>query len=66
VRFAAWTLLILPLLVQMLRGWRRQPDRAWWFHVPACWITLFVYGRAMMLKAFGMKPKQKSRRNWRQ
>ncbi len=43
VRFILSTLLIVPLIVQVRRGMARKPDPAWWFHLPACWITLVVY-----------------------
>lgn len=46
--FAAATLTVLPLLVQAAIGWLRKPDRAWLFHVPACWITLMVYGGVVL------------------
>jgi glycosyltransferase involved in cell wall biosynthesis len=43
VAFVLSTLLVAPLLVQILRGYRRVPDPAWLFHLPACWITLVIY-----------------------
>jgi glycosyltransferase involved in cell wall biosynthesis len=42
-RFIIYTVLILPLLSQLLRGNKRVPDNAWWFHIPACWITIITY-----------------------
>lgn len=64
LRFCASTVLVIPLVVQMLRGWRRQPDRAWLYHIPVCWITLLIYARAVLLKALGIRPKPKSRTDW--
>jgi hypothetical protein len=66
IRFCVSTALIVPLLLQMARGWRRQRDRAWRLHVPVCWITLAVYARAVVSRALGLKPKPKSRDRWRQ
>ncbi len=41
--FVVSTLTIVPLLIQVARGYSRRPDPAWLFHLPACWITLTVY-----------------------
>jgi hypothetical protein len=42
-RFALYTVLTFPLIYQLVHGYRRMPDNAWWFHIAACWITLFAY-----------------------
>jgi glycosyltransferase involved in cell wall biosynthesis len=63
-RFAASTVLLVPLLVEVVRGARRKPDRAWLFHVPACWITLFVYGVGAIRGK--LRPRMLSRAGWRQ
>ena len=42
--FAISTVTIIPLLIQATIGWLRCRDRAWLYHVPACWITLISYG----------------------
>lgn len=62
--FILSTVLVLPLLAQVARGFRRMRDPAWLFHVPACWITLVVY-------AFGtirgrLAPKMLDREGWSQ
>lgn len=44
LKFIVYTVTILPLLLQLLRGYSRKQDSAWCFHVPACWITMAVYG----------------------
>ena len=41
--FVLSTILIAPLLVQAGRGYSKKRDRAWFFHIPACWITLLIY-----------------------
>lgn len=46
VRFVLSTVLVVPLLGDVARGFRRRPDPAWLFHVPACWITLVIYAFA--------------------
>lgn len=43
VKFALSTIFVFPLLFQVVQGYRRVPDPAWLFHVPACWITFLVY-----------------------
>lgn len=65
-RFALCTALALPLLVQQARGMRRQPDPAWWYHVPVCWITLWVYGLATLGRMLGRTPPAMDRGNWQQ
>jgi glycosyltransferase involved in cell wall biosynthesis len=62
--FALATVTIVPLVVQIARGWRRQPDPAWFYHVPVCWITLWVYGRNVIAKALGVRAAPKSRADW--
>jgi glycosyltransferase involved in cell wall biosynthesis len=43
LRFISYTVLILPLLVQAIKGYLKKQDTAWFFHALACWITLVVY-----------------------
>jgi glycosyltransferase involved in cell wall biosynthesis len=45
-KFVILTLFVFPLLFDVLRGYRKMKDRAWFFHIPACWLTLFIYGGA--------------------
>lgn len=54
-KFVLYCLLIVPLAVQSLRGYFRKPDRAWFFHPLACWITLWEYGWAGLSAIFGVK-----------
>lgn len=62
--FCAESVLVFPLLWQMLRGAIRRPNRAWLYHVPACWITLWVYGTSAILKALGAKQAPVDRSYW--
>jgi glycosyltransferase involved in cell wall biosynthesis len=64
VRFTASTLLVAPLLVDVIRGARRKPDRAWLFHIPASWITLWVYGVGTIRGK--VRPTMLDRTGWRQ
>jgi glycosyltransferase involved in cell wall biosynthesis len=64
VRFIASSLLVVPLLLDVARGMRRRPDRAWLWHPVACWITLAVYAEATIRGA--LRPRSHDRSNWRQ
>lgn len=64
VRFALSTVLVLPLLAQIAKGWHRRPDPAWLFHLPACWITLAVYAYGTVRGR--VAPKMLDRRGWGQ
>jgi glycosyltransferase involved in cell wall biosynthesis len=64
VRFTLSTLLVVPLLADVARGWRRRPDPAWLFHVPACWATLVVYAGSTLRARFANRAFE--REGWRQ
>ena len=64
VLFALSTVLLVPLAVQALIGAARKPDRAWLYHIPVCWITLWVYSMGVMSKMLGFKPKMADRSSW--
>jgi hypothetical protein len=56
--------LVVPLLWQMCRGFCRKPDRAWLYHLPVCWVTLWMYGFATLRKAAGFRQAPVARDNW--
>ena len=64
VLFCLATVLVLPLLWQMVKGVCRRPDRAWLYHVPVCWITLWVYGMGTLSKLLGGKQAPVDRTSW--
>jgi glycosyltransferase involved in cell wall biosynthesis len=64
IRFVGSTVLTAPLLLDVVRGARRQPDPAWLFHLPACWITLGVYGVGTIKGK--LRPKALDRTGWSQ
>ena len=64
MRFALCTGFVLPLLVQMICGAARRRDRAWWYHVPVCWITLWIYGLATLSRLLGRRAEALDRQNW--
>ncbi|KKQ31640.1 MAG: Glycosyl transferase [Candidatus Shapirobacteria bacterium GW2011_GWE1_38_10] len=41
--FSLYSLLIIPPLVDALRGFFRKPDPAWFFHPLACFLTWWIY-----------------------
>lgn len=61
VLFSLATATVLPLLVQMLLGALRHPDRAWWYHIPVCWTTLLRYATATLLSPFRSAPASRDR-----
>ncbi len=62
IRFTVYTLLVVPLVVQAFRGWRHIHDRAWLYHVPVCWQTLWIYSVAVARATLRRAPH--SRRDW--
>jgi len=66
VRFVLATALIFPLGYQALSGYRRRPDHAWLYHVPVCWITLWIYGVGTLSKTLGIRQCPVARAKWQQ
>ena len=64
VLFCLATVLVFPLVIQMVRGFIRRPDRAWLCHVPVCCATLWLYGTATVLKACGFRQAPARRDAW--
>lgn len=64
VKFTIGTLLVFPLLAQMMIGYAHKRDRAWFVHPLACWITLLTYGWAATRSLF--LTGELDRSNWRQ
>jgi len=61
-RFVLYTILVVPLLAQAFRGWARVHDLAWLYHIPVCWLTLWLYGWAVVQSAVRRAPH--SRKGW--
>ena len=62
--FCLSTALVIPLALQMVRGFVRKPDAAWLYHIPVCWVTLWLYGIATLRKAAGFKQAPVRRDAW--
>lgn len=43
LKFALYTLLVIPIARDSLKGYKKTPDKAWLFHLLACWLTFLVY-----------------------
>jgi len=42
-KFAFYTLLIIPIVKDSVKGYKKMPDKAWLFHPLGCWLTFFTY-----------------------
>jgi len=62
-KFIIYTVLTFPLIIQATKGYMKKPDRAWFFHVPACWITLIVYTIGI-IQNYLLRPKPENRNKW--
>jgi glycosyltransferase involved in cell wall biosynthesis len=65
LKFALSTVLVIPLLLQVVQGYRRKPDPAWLFHIPACWITFVIYVKNT-LAGMVRRPEILDREGWSQ
>lgn len=65
LKFALYTLLVFPALIDSIHGFINQPDPAWFFHPLACLITLSTYGIVTIKSRLGfLKPL--NRYQWHQ
>lgn len=64
LKFIVYTVLIFPIALQALKGYTHKRDSAWLMHVPACIITLVIYSYGTLEGR--IRPKQQTRRKWRQ
>jgi len=64
LKFALYSVLVIPLIVQAFAGYSRKADSAWLFHPLACWITLWTYAVGSIRGTFSASIE--SRENWGQ
>jgi hypothetical protein len=64
LKFVLSCVTIIPLLIQSIRGYKKRPDKAWFFHPLACWITLWEYGWGRIGEIFVVKELE--RKIWSQ
>lgn len=61
-KFFAFSVLIVPLLGQVVMGLTKKRDSAWFFHIPACWLTLMIYGFGTFQNyIIGEKPEDRNK-----
>ena len=65
LKFILYTVLIVPMLFDTLRGFFHKPDFAWFFHPLACFITLYLYTINTVKNNLGLL-KQLDRQQWQQ
>jgi len=65
LKFIFYTILIIPMLFDTLRGFFHKPDIAWFFHPLACFITLYLYTINTIKKRLNLL-KQLDRKQWQQ
>ena len=63
-KFILSCLFLFPLLIQSIKGYLKKPDRAWFFHTIACWLTLWEYGWGRIDGIFGVRELR--RKGWGQ
>lgn len=64
LKFIIFCLLIFPLVFQSVKGYLKRADPAWALHVPACLITLAVYGWGFLEGL--ARPREQERSRWGQ
>lgn len=64
IAFILSCLTVVPLILQMLIGLWRKPDRAWLIHPVACYATLITYAYGLI--SFQFDPTIASRARWKQ
>ena len=62
--FCLATVTVVPIAVQAAIGYCRRPDKAWLYHVPVCWITLWIYGWGVLAKILGRRQAPVDRAHW--
>ncbi|MDY6895290.1 MAG: hypothetical protein SVO01_07755, partial [Thermotogota bacterium] len=62
LKFFLYDILVVPLLAQALKGYSKKSDISWFFHLPACWVTLIVYGWGTVRNV--VKVEEEDRGRW--
>jgi len=62
LKFILSCVLFAPLCVQVVKGYRKKTDLAWFAHPILCWITLLVYGYGGITSVFNRA--ELSREKW--
>lgn len=62
-KFFVFSVLVVPLLLQSIIGYSKKKDSAWLFHIPACWLTLLIYGYGS-IRNYVIGKKLEDRTKW--
>ncbi len=62
--FILYCITVLPLIFQATKGYLKKADRAWFFHILACEITLWEYGVGILKSS--VKRAEFDRSKWKQ
>ena len=65
IKFILYVVLVIPMLIDTIKGFIKKPDSAWLFHPPACLITLYCYSLITLKHRLGVL-KPQSRQLWHQ
>lgn len=65
IYFALYSLTVIFPLIDAFRGYFKKPDKAWFFHPIACYITLLIYLSVIIKNTLGFNI-QSRRENWHQ
>lgn len=63
-KFIFYSVTVLPVIFQAVKGFLRKRDIAWFFHPLACWLTLYIYGVGAFQNLF--KTEALKRDKWSQ
>jgi len=54
LKFVIYTITVVPLFLQVFRGYSKKKDIAWFIHLPSCWGTLLIYGLGILSEYLGV------------
>jgi len=63
-KFVIYTLLVVPLFIQSIDGYCKKRDIAWFYHIPACWITFLIYSYETLMAKVLKRYAIANRINW--
>lgn len=64
IKFAVFCITVLPLFIQSIKGYMKRPDKAWFIHPLACWLTFWEYGLGSLSGL--LEVKELKREGWSQ
>lgn len=64
LKFCFYTVLVIPLIFQMVIGYSRKRDIAWFLHPLVCYITFIIYTRIFLQRILFSHQSEMKRDNW--